>query len=141
MNYNKRSLASGSSFISSGIDTAKNILKLTGEANIEDGVDVGVPGVFTTGDGVGLDVGEGGSYDVDKDGNDVQQGETGELWFSGLGMTPGYFQNPEPTAEALTADGWLRSGDLGRQDEDGYYYIVSRLKDMYISGGENVYAA
>ena len=78
---------------------------------------------------------------VDKDGHDVQQGETGELWFSGLVITPGYFQRPDATAEALTADGWLRSGDLGRQDEDGYYYIVGRLKDMYISGGENVYAA
>jgi fatty-acyl-CoA synthase len=78
---------------------------------------------------------------VDQDGNDVQRGETGELWFSGLGITPGYFQRPEATAEALTADGWLRSGDLGRQDEDGYYYIVGRLKDMYITGGENVYAA
>jgi fatty-acyl-CoA synthase len=78
---------------------------------------------------------------VDQDGNDVQCGETGELWFSGLGITPGYFQRPEATAEALTPDGWLRSGDLGRQDEDGYYYIVGRLKDMFISGGENVYAA
>lgn len=78
---------------------------------------------------------------VDNEGNDVCRGETGELWFSGLGITPGYFQRPEATAEALTADGWLRSGDLGRQDEDGYYYIVGRLKDMYISGGENVYAA
>jgi fatty-acyl-CoA synthase len=78
---------------------------------------------------------------VDPDGNDVAQGETGELWFSGLGITPGYFQRPEATAEALTPDGWLRSGDLGRQDEDGYFYIVGRLKDMYISGGENVYAA
>jgi len=78
---------------------------------------------------------------VDQQGVDVQRGETGELWFSGLGITPGYFQNPEATAAALTADGWLRSGDLGRQDEDGYYYIVGRLKDMYISGGENVYSA
>lgn len=78
---------------------------------------------------------------VDQDGKDVKRGETGELWFSGLGVTPGYFQRPDATAEALTADGWLRSGDLGRQDEDGYYYIVGRLKDMYISGGENVYAA
>ena len=78
---------------------------------------------------------------VDQDGIDVQRGETGELWFSGLGITPGYFQRPEATAEALTPDGWLRSGDLGRQDEDGYYYIVGRLKDMFISGGENVYTA
>ncbi len=78
---------------------------------------------------------------VDQEGQDVQRGETGELWFSGLGITPGYFQNQEATAETMTTDGWLRSGDLGRQDEDGYYYIVGRLKDMYISGGENVYAA
>jgi fatty-acyl-CoA synthase len=78
---------------------------------------------------------------VDQDGHDVATGETGELLFAGLGITPGYFQRPDATAEAMTADGWLRSGDLGRQDEDGYYYIVGRLKDMYISGGENVYAA
>ena len=78
---------------------------------------------------------------VGSDGIDVPQGETGELWFSGLGITPGYYRRPEVTAEALVHGGWLRSGDLGRQDEDGYYYIVGRLKDMYISGGENVYAA
>ena len=78
---------------------------------------------------------------VGADGNDVPPGETGELWFSGLGITPGYYNRPEATAEAYSADGWLQSGDLGRQDEDGYYYIVGRLKDMYISGGENVYAA
>jgi fatty-acyl-CoA synthase len=78
---------------------------------------------------------------VGPDGADVGDGETGEMWFSGLGITPGYYGRPEATAEALTADGWLRSGDLGRRDEDGYFYIVGRLKDMYISGGENVYAA
>ncbi|MGK2925558.1 MAG: AMP-binding protein [Lysobacterales bacterium] len=78
---------------------------------------------------------------VDADGRDVARGETGELWFAGLGITPGYFNRPDATAEALTEDGWLRSGDLGRQDEDGYYYVVGRLKEMYISGGENVYPA
>jgi fatty-acyl-CoA synthase len=78
---------------------------------------------------------------VGPDGIDVPKGATGELWFSGLGITPGYYNRPEATAEALAEDNWLRSGDLGRQDEDGYYYIVGRLKDMYISGGENVYAA
>jgi fatty-acyl-CoA synthase len=78
---------------------------------------------------------------VDPDGQDVASGETGEIWFSGAGITPGYFQRPDATAEALPDGVWLRSGDLGRQDEDGYYYIVGRLKDMYISGGENVYAA
>jgi fatty-acyl-CoA synthase len=78
---------------------------------------------------------------VDDTGADVAPGETGEIWFSGAGITPGYYQNPEATAEALPDGTWLRSGDLGRQDEDGYYYVVGRLKDMYISGGENVYAA
>ena len=78
---------------------------------------------------------------VGADGHDVPQGATGELWFRGLGVTPGYYNRPEATADTFSADGWLRSGDLGRQDEDGYYYIVGRLKDMYISGGENVYAA
>lgn len=75
------------------------------------------------------------------DGRDVPQGETGEIWFAGPGVTPGYYNRPEETAKARTGDGWLRSGDLGRQDEDGYYYVVGRLKDMYISGGENVYPA
>ena len=78
---------------------------------------------------------------VGPDGADVRDGEPGELWFSGLGITPGYFGNPQATAEAVTPDGWLRSGDLGRRDEEGYYYVVGRLKDMYISGGENVYPA
>jgi len=78
---------------------------------------------------------------VGTDGVDVPCGETGELWFSGPNITPGYYLRPDATADAFSADGWLRSGDLGRQDEEGYYYIVGRLKDMYISGGENVYAA
>jgi len=78
---------------------------------------------------------------VGPDGKDVPRGETGELWFAGLGMTPGYFNRPGETAKTLVDGTWLRSGDLGRQDDDGYYYIVGRLKDMYISGGENVYAA
>jgi len=78
---------------------------------------------------------------VGPDGNDVSRGETGELWFSGLGITPGYFKCSADTDDALSDGAWLHSGDLGRQDEDGYYYIVGRLKDMYISGGENVYAA
>jgi len=78
---------------------------------------------------------------VGRDGQDVASGETGEVWFSGAGITPGYYRQAEATAAAKPDGVWLRSGDLGRQDEDGYYYIVGRLKDMYISGGENVYAA
>ncbi|MEM9522776.1 MAG: AMP-binding protein [Pseudomonadota bacterium] len=71
---------------------------------------------------------------------DGQSGE-GEIWMRGPAITPGYFENPEATARAFTADGWLKSGDVGRRDADGYVYIVDRIKDMYISGGENVYPA
>lgn len=78
---------------------------------------------------------------VDREGNDVAQGEAGELWIRGPNITPGYWNRPQATAEAITADGWLRSGDVARCDEDGDYYIVDRWKDMYISGGENVYPA
>jgi fatty-acyl-CoA synthase len=78
---------------------------------------------------------------VDFDGRDVPEGERGELLFRGPNITPGYFGNPEATANSIDSDGWLRSGDVGRRDEDGYYYVVDRIKDMYISGGENVYPA
>ncbi|WP_306119786.1 MULTISPECIES: AMP-binding protein [unclassified Roseitalea] len=73
----------------------------------------------------------------------VAEGEPGEgeLQLRGPAITPGYFGDAEATARALTADGWLRSGDVARRDSDGYYYIVDRIKDMYISGGENVYPA
>ena len=77
---------------------------------------------------------------ADRDGNDVPQGEMGELLIKGPGVTPGYWQLPNVTAESFT-DGWLHSGDVARCDEDGYYYIVDRWKDMFISGGENVYPA
>ena len=78
---------------------------------------------------------------VNSDGQDVRQGETGELWFAAPGITPGYWRHPDATAEAFSADGWLKSGDIGRCDAEGYYYIVGRIKDMFISGGENVYPA
>jgi len=78
---------------------------------------------------------------VDADGNDLQTDAVGELWVKGPAVTPGYWHQPEKTAEAFTADGWLRTGDLARRDADGYYYIVDRSKDMFISGGENVYPA
>ena len=78
---------------------------------------------------------------VGADGEDVRQGEEGELWFAGPGITPGYWGNPQATQDAFADGVWLRSGDIGRQDEDGYYYIAGRIKEMYISGGENVYPA
>ena len=78
---------------------------------------------------------------VGPDGKDVQQGEEGELWFAGPGITPGYWGNPDATQDAFADGVWLKSGDIGRQDADGYYYIAGRIKEMFISGGENVYPA
>lgn len=78
----------------------------------------------------------------------VDAGETpiegegeGELQVRGPNVTPGYFENEAATAAAFTGDGWLRTGDVARRDDDGYFFIVDRIKDMYISGGENVYPA
>jgi fatty-acyl-CoA synthase len=64
----------------------------------------------------------------------------GELCIRGGNVTSGYWNRPEATAEALV-DGWLHSGDAAMVDEEGFYYIVDRWKDMFISGGENVYPA
>jgi len=74
-------------------------------------------------------------------GQEVATGESGEIWMRGPGLTPGYWKRPHDTAKAFTADGWLKSGDIGRRDTDGCYYVAGRLKEMYISGGENVYPA
>ena len=77
---------------------------------------------------------------VDDQGKDVPQGAIGELLIKGPNITPGYWNKPEATAAAFT-DGWLHTGDAARLDEEGFVYIVDRWKDMYISGGENVYPA
>jgi fatty-acyl-CoA synthase len=74
-------------------------------------------------------------------GRGVADNEVGELQFSGPGVTPGYWRNDEATRAAFTADGWLKSGDLARRDSDGFFYIAGRRKEMFISGGENVYPA
>ncbi|WP_298964504.1 AMP-binding protein [uncultured Roseibium sp.] len=78
---------------------------------------------------------------VDGEGGVLEGPGEGEIQFRGPNITPGYMDNPDATAGAFTVDGWLKSGDVGRRDEDGYYFIVDRIKDMYISGGENVYPA
>jgi fatty-acyl-CoA synthase len=72
---------------------------------------------------------------------DVRISEAGELQVRGPNVFSGYWRNPEATAEAFTADGWLRTGDVAEADDEGFYRIKGRLKDMYISGGENVYPA
>jgi fatty-acyl-CoA synthase len=77
---------------------------------------------------------------VDTDGNDVPAGRTGELIIKGPHVCIGYWNNPTATAESLR-DGWFHTGDMARMDEEGYFYIMGRFKDMIISGGENVYAA
>ncbi len=77
---------------------------------------------------------------VDDKGSDVPRGETGELLIRGPNVTPGYWNKPEAT-EAAFIDGFLKTGDAARMDGEGFVYIVDRWKDMYISGGENVYPA
>jgi long-chain acyl-CoA synthetase len=75
---------------------------------------------------------------VDGEGNDVPAGEVGEIVIRGDNVMKGYWNRPEATAEAIT-DGWFSTGDMARQDEDGYYFIVDRKKDLIIRGGYNVY--
>jgi fatty-acyl-CoA synthase len=77
----------------------------------------------------------------DQAGKAVAPGERGELLIRGPGVTPGYWRLPEATRDAFDTDGWLYSGDIATRDDEGYFYIVDRAKDMYISGGENVYPA
>jgi fatty-acyl-CoA synthase len=77
---------------------------------------------------------------VDANGNDVPAGTEGELLIKGPHVCAGYWQNPSATASSLV-DGWFYTGDTARMDEDGFYTIVGRAKDMIISGGENIYAA
>ena len=75
------------------------------------------------------------------DGNARGANETGEILVRSAMLMTGYWNRPDDTAKSFTADGWLRTGDIGYQDEDGYIYIVDRAKDMVISGGENIYCA
>lgn len=75
----------------------------------------------------------------DIEGRQVPQGDKGEISVRGLSMMKGYLHNPEGTEQAFWKDGWLRTGDIGVLDTDGFVYIVDRLKDLIITGGENVY--
>lgn len=76
---------------------------------------------------------------VDEDGTEVAQGEAGEIWVKGPQVMQGYYNKPEETAKVLTADGWLKTGDIAVMSEDGFFKIVDRKKDMIIVSGFNVY--
>jgi long-chain acyl-CoA synthetase len=75
----------------------------------------------------------------DDDGNPLPQGEVGEIVIRGHNIMKGYWQRPDATADAIDADGWFRTGDMAKVDEDGYFFIVDRKKDLIIRGGYNVY--
>ena len=75
---------------------------------------------------------------LDADGNPVPQGEVGEICISGPLLAGGYWNLPEQTAETFR-DGWMHTGDMAREDEDGFWYIVDRVKDMIVTGGFNVF--
>jgi long-chain acyl-CoA synthetase len=78
---------------------------------------------------------------VDEDGDDALEGDAGEVWVRGPNVFMGYLDDPEATAKVLTPDGWLRTGDVATVDEDGYLYLVDRVKDLIIVSGFNVYPA
>ena len=78
---------------------------------------------------------------VGPDGRQVATGEAGEIWVRGFNVMQGYLDDPEATAEAITPDGWLKTGDIGVLNEAGYLKITDRVKDMFISGGFNCYPA
>jgi acyl-CoA synthetase (AMP-forming)/AMP-acid ligase II len=77
---------------------------------------------------------------VDPDGVEVPVGETGEIVYRGRGLMPGYWRRPEETATAIR-EGWFHTGDAGSVDEGGFFYVKDRIKDMIISGGENIFPA
>jgi acyl-CoA synthetase (AMP-forming)/AMP-acid ligase II len=78
---------------------------------------------------------------VDTEGSDLPVGDPGEIWVRGYNVMQGYLDNPEATAEAITAEGWLKTGDVGIINPQGYVRITDRIKDMFIVGGFNCYPA
>ncbi|MEV6038420.1 long-chain fatty acid--CoA ligase [Nonomuraea sp. NPDC052116] len=110
-------------------ETAPGALFLGAEHSIAKAGSAGVPCFFSD---VRL---------VAPDGSPAGPGEPGEVYVQGPNVMTGYWRRPEETAKVLSADGWFRSGDVGIADEDGYVRISDRLKDVIISGGENIYPA
>ena len=75
----------------------------------------------------------------DEEGAEVEQGEVGEIVIRGHNIMRGYWERAEATEESITAEGWFKSGDMAKVDEDGYFFIVDRKKDLIIRGGYNIY--
>jgi long-chain acyl-CoA synthetase len=88
---------------------------------------------------IGLPIPSTDARIIDEEGNEVPTGNPGELCIKGPQVMKEYWQRPEETAKVLSADGWLRTGDIARMDEAGYFYIVDRKKDMILVSGFNVY--
>ena len=76
---------------------------------------------------------------IDSEGRDMPRGQAGELLLKGDNIMLGYWNMPKETAEAIDSAGWLHTGDIAQMDDDGYLHIVNRIKEMFISMGENVY--
>jgi malonyl-CoA/methylmalonyl-CoA synthetase len=89
----------------------------------------------------GLRVEEAQLRIVDAQGHELPTGQTGEIWMRGRGLMPGYFRDPQATAQVMKPGGWYASGDLGRLEADGALFVVGRLKEMIIRSGFNVYPA
>ena len=106
-----------------------NCFAMTAEESVRKAGSIGKPLMFTE------------AQLMDAEDREVQVGEVGELWLRGPHVSRGYWNNPEATAAALDAEGWFHTGDQARRDEEGFYYIAGRTKDMFISGGVNVYPA
>ena len=106
-----------------------NCFSMTAEESARKAGSIGKPMMFTE------------ARLVDEEGRDVPDGEVGELLLRGPHVSKGYWHNPEATRAALDAGGWFHTGDVARRDGEGFYTIAGRRKDMFISGGVNVYPA
>ena len=110
-------------------ETAPAAIFLVGEHSLTKLGSCGVPAMFIE------------AKLVDANGDIEANNEVGEICLRGPNVTIGYWNKPEATAAAFDEAGWFHTGDLGRRDDDGFYYIVDRIKDLVITGGENVYPA
>jgi fatty-acyl-CoA synthase len=106
-----------------------NCFAMTDEDSLRKAGSIGKPMMFTQ------------AKLIDADGNEVATNEVGELCLRGPHVCRGYWNNPAATAQVLDAEGWFHTGDLARCDEDAFFYIAGRAKDMIISGGVNIYPA